>query len=408
MAELGSTTDPVALVPGREGSVRADASAMQDRARRLEAAADALGAVRVPGWTGPSSDRFWEVMNAQPRSWRTTADALTAAATQLSSYAGVLAGAQADAAHAIDLWAQGEAATDAAVRAHDAAVTTYERSLGTPYPTVPPRRFVDPGEPLRRQATELLADARDAVQRAGADAADTLAEIVVSDSPIVHDQAGWQGPDATGSTSGPLFTYDPETGEMKLNLAKAEGEASLFSADASTEAKYGSLFAGAEASTMVGARGEALLGVSDSTFRAKAEGSVGLHADASARAGHEHASVGVSASGLAGAHAEAGVQLGKEGVTAEAGAFAGAKGEIGADIEAAGVGAEAKAEGWAGIGAEADAGLGRNSDGSWTLRVKAGAAVGLGGSGSVAITVDPQGIVDAAEDAADFVGSLFD
>lgn len=408
MTALGSTTDARALVPGNDASVRADAAALEERSGRLDDLADDLAAFRVPAWTGPSADTFHETLGRQPRTWRTTADALTSAAGRLTTYADVLVGAQADAARAIDLWAEGEAATASATRTHDAQVAGYLRSLTSTQPEPPPPPFVDPGAALRQEAQDLLDSAREAVRRAGDDAADALAEITVSDVPVVHNQAGWQGPTASGSTSGPLFTYDPATGEMKLDVAKAEGEASLFSADASSRATHGSLFAEAEASTMIGARGEALAGVTEHTLRARAEGSVGLHADASASAGHEHASVEVGASGLAGAHAEAGVQIGKEGVTAEAGAFAGAKGEVNAGIEVAGVGAEASAEGWAGIGAEADAGLGRNPDGSWTLRVKAGAAVGLGGSGEVALKLDPQGVVDAVEDAADWVGSLFD
>lgn len=407
MAELGSTTDPIALVPGNEATVRGDATALGNRAAQLETAAQTFASVRVPGWTGTSADRFEVAVGALPRSWRTTADALTSAAAQLTAYATALNGAQADAAAAIELWAQGEAATAAAEQSYTSKVNAYERSFDKPNPTPYPGPFVDPGATLRQEARDLLADARAAVTTAGDDAADTLAEIVVSDSPIVHNQAGWQGPDVSGSTSGSLFTYDPDSGDRKLDLAKAEGQASLFSADASTEAKSGSLFAKAEASTMVGAKGEAAFGVADGTFQATAEGSVGVHADASARAGHEHASVGVSTSGLAGAHAEAGVHLGKEGIKAEAGAFAGAKGEIGADAEVAGVGGEVGVEGWAGIGAEFDGGVGRNKDGSWTMEVKAGAALGLGGSGSMAITIDPQGVLDAADDAVDWVGSLF-
>lgn len=407
MAELGGTTDPKALVPGTPSSVLADAQAMTDRAVQLDDAADALAKVRVPDWTGVAADAFWSQMNAQPKSWRITADALTDAAGRLTRYADVLTLAQADAAEAIDLWEQGETATDEAVAAYNRAVTAHNSSLATPSPSPAPAPFVDPGGDLRAQAQQLLDAARRSVQQEGDTVAEALAEIVVSDAAVVHDEASSKGPDASGSTSGPLFTIDPETGEVTLDVASAEGQASLFSAEASTLAKYGSLYAGAEASTMIGAKGEAAFGVEDWTFDAHAEGSVGIHGDASAKAGFEHGEVGVNASGLAGAYAEAGVQIGKEGVHGTLGGFAGAKGEVGADVQVGGIGVEAGVEGWAGAGAEAGVHVGPNPDGSWTVKVNAGAAVGLGGGAELGITVDPQGVVDAAEDAAEWIGGLF-
>ena len=404
MARLGETTDPVALVPGRPASVRSDASALTARAEQLESAADALAAVRVPGWQGLAADAFWEVMNAQPRSWRTTADALTSAASRLVAYADVLTTAQADAATAIDLWEAAEAATAEAVRRYEATVDAYDRAQ-TPYAPPP---FVDAGAAGRREAQALLDDARAAVRREGDHAADVLGEIVVADTAVVHSSATWEGPGASGESSGPTFEIDPTTGKVTLRLVTAEGEAYLFRGEATSEARYGAWSANAGASTMLGTKGEIKIGLEDDQMEAGLSGSIGLHADAEARAGHEHASVGVEASGLAGAYAEAGVTAGKDGVSATAGAFAGAKGEIGADAEVAGIGVGASAEGWAGAGAEAGVTAGRNPDGSWTVGANAGVAWGLGGGGSVTITVDPEGIVDAVEDAGDFIGSLLD
>jgi len=407
MADLGSSTDPDALVPGSVGSVRGNASSLRERSTQLDSAADKLAQVRVAGWDGASADAFWQLMNAQPRSWRTTADALTAAAVKLETYADVLAGAKRDAGEAIELWAAGEAATAVNDRQFAADRAAYERSVRAQVLLPLPRKHPDPGADPRRQAVDLLDDARDAVRRAGDDAADVLGEIVVSDSPIIHNEAGWAGPGVTGSTSGPVFHIDPETGKLTLDLGKAEGEASLFSADASTEAKYGTLFAAAQAGVLIGAKGEAVFGVGEGNFRAKAEGSAGVIADASARAGFEHGSVGATASGLAGAYAEAGVTIGKDGVEADVGAFAGAKGGLGLDVDLAGVGVGANAEGWAGVGAEADIGLEQDEHGRWTFDMKAGAAVGLGGSLSTSITVDPRAVMDAADDAADFFRDSF-
>lgn len=406
MAELGSTTDPVALVPGRPASVQADADALTARSEQLEAAATALSRVRTPGWSGPAADAFESEMGKQPRSWRVTADALTDAAAALTAYAGVLTTAQSDAAEAIALWAQGQTATANARAAHDRAVSAYQTSAGTPNPSPQPAPFADPGADLRAEAQRLLDDARGSVTDEGDTAAQKLGRIVVSDSAIVHNEAGTGGPSAEGSTSGSLFTVDPETGEVSLDLASAEGQAALFTADASTLAKYGQLYAKAEAGLMIGAKGEAKIGIEEWTALAEASGSVGVHGEAGASAGFDYGKVGVTASGLLGAEAEAGITLGKQGVNATVGGFAGAKGEVGAEAELAGIGAEATVDGRAGIGAEATAGVKQNPDGSWTVKVKAGLAFGLGAGGSASINVDPQGLTDAVGDAASFIGSM--
>lgn len=406
MAELGSTSDPVALVPGDPAAVRAQAAQLRSRAAQLETAASALSRVRVPGWRGEAADAFQAVLDKQPRSWRATADALGSGASALEGYADALAGAQADAARAISAWAEGEAATAEARRAHDARVAEHAAAAGAGIRQPGPGPFVDPGGALRREGSATLDDARAAVADAGDAAAERLGEIVVSDSPIVRNDAGWSGPGISGSVDGSAFSIDPTTGE--LTFWKAEGTASLFSGDATTRATYGSWFAGAEAHTMLGAKGEAVLGVEDGTFRAGVEGSAGLHGDVVASAGGEHGEVKVTGSAFAGVHAEAGVDLSTSGVSANAGAFAGARAEAGASAEVAGVGGGATVEGWAGVGAEADAVVGRTPEGAYKVRVKAGAAYGLGGSLGFEVTVDPDGVVDAAEDAAEFVGGLFE
>jgi hypothetical protein len=60
-----------------------------------------------------------------------------------------------------------------------------------------------------------------------------------------------------------------------------------------------------------------------------------------------------------------------------------------------------------GIGVEADVGVTKNDDGSWTLDLSAGASIGLGAGFDTEITIDPKALTDAIGDAADWIGSLF-
>jgi hypothetical protein len=88
-------------------------------------------------------------------------------------------------------------------------------------------------------------------------------------------------------------------------------------------------------------------------------------------------------------------------------AFAGAKGggALGADV--GGIGAGVTAEGWAGIGAEADVTFGKTEGGKWEIGAQAGAAFGLGYSQGFEFTVDPGKVGDTVGDIADGIGSLF-
>lgn len=415
-AALGTTTDPRALVPGDPAAVRADAALLTDQATGVEETADALAAVRVEGWAGDAADAFWGVLDVQPRSWRVTADALTEAASQLTGYADVLTAAQTSAATAIDLWADAQAATEAATTSHNrqvdaynAAARAWNASDGSGPRPVAPGPFVDPGADGRAEAEQVLADARDSVRSAGDDAAQALGRIVVSDRWVVRTDAGTEVGAREGSTQNTLFEVDPATGERKIGLVSADGSITWYKASAEVEARYGQWYGKAEAAFEAGSlEGEAALGIQDATLVAEASGSAAVvRGTASASAGGDYGHVGAEAEAFVGAYAEAGVQVGAQGVGANVAGFAGARAEGSVEAEVAGIGGKGTAEAWAGWGAEADVGITQGKDGTWTIGVKGGAAVGLGGSLGAEITVDPGGVVDAVGDAVDWVGSLF-
>ncbi|GIG20052.1 hypothetical protein Cch01nite_07760 [Cellulomonas chitinilytica] len=406
-ADLGTTTDPLDLVPGRAASVHTEADTLRRRAAQLEDAADALAAIRVPGWQGDAADHFSDKLAARPKGWRITADALTQASTALGTYADVLTSAQTNAAHAIALWQRAEHLSAAAAYAHSIAVDTYTHTVSRGLPATRPVAAPDPGEHLRREAREVLKDARDAVRRAGDDATDTLRHLVVSDVPIVRTETHRDGRNVTGDVSGSVIKIDPSTGAASLGLAKAEGQAILGGWGASASSTYGSLNANASAGFKIGAQGSAEAGLSSGQLHASASGRAGLMGEASAGVSADHASANVKATGLAGAYAEAGVGIGKQGVEARAGGFAGAQvaGEF--DVEAGGVGGQVGAEGWAGIGAEAGAVVGPDEHGIWRATGHAGAAVGIGGSLSSGISVDPKEVLESILDAVEFLNEAY-
>jgi hypothetical protein len=65
-----------------------------------------------------------------------------------------------------------------------------------------------------------------------------------------------------------------------------------------------------------------------------------------------------------------------------------------------GLGAGARGEAWAGIGAAADATIGKGEDGKWHIGAEAGVGLGVGGKLGFEVTVDPGEVTDTLGDAA--------
>lgn len=154
MAELGQTTDPQELIPGQPATVETGVNQLRAFGERLTTVGENLRRVDVEGWTGRASTAFHNKWSNEPPRWITGGDALDGAAQALTGHADTVRWAQTQAAEAIQLWAQGEAATANAAGA------------GT-----------DPGDPLRQQARELLERARGQVRQTADDTATTITNL---------------------------------------------------------------------------------------------------------------------------------------------------------------------------------------------------------------------------------------
>lgn len=177
-AELGKTQDPKALIPG-------DAGAIHRAAGNLTAYGDALqnagqGLTRIDttqGWSGPAADAFRAVFHGQPGKWLDAGDAFHTASAAVNTYADTLAWAQQQAADAVRQWNAGQAATNAAIAAHQQAVEQAQAgamaSGSFPVPMLP---FTDPGAAQRAAAQDTLDRARNQPNSAGNTAADTVGQ----------------------------------------------------------------------------------------------------------------------------------------------------------------------------------------------------------------------------------------
>ncbi|PKW18648.1 putative T7SS-secreted protein [Saccharopolyspora spinosa] len=173
-AELGTTTDPKALVPGFPDAVGETAAAMKVYGDSLHEAGDGLKRIdSSEGWEGEAAEQFRSAFDGEPTKWLEAGDCFHQAAQALEHYSGALTWAQEQAREAIALWDTGEAQTNYAKKQHDRAVSQAEQQAppGSGPVNIP---FQDPGESKRQQARNILNNARSQLEVAAEQAADVV------------------------------------------------------------------------------------------------------------------------------------------------------------------------------------------------------------------------------------------
>lgn len=165
--ELGETDEPGELIHGSTGDIEEAVRHLKAFAAAFESTGQALRKLDPGHWTGTAAESFRESFTTHPKKWLTAADACTAAAQSLASYAHTVSWARGQAGEAIEKWRAAEARSNAARQKYDQLVWDYQSAqtvgslsdsgAGTP---TDPGDFVDPGEAGRAAARELLDHAR--------------------------------------------------------------------------------------------------------------------------------------------------------------------------------------------------------------------------------------------------------
>ncbi|MER7080296.1 RHS repeat-associated core domain-containing protein [Saccharopolyspora kobensis] len=166
--ELGQVTEPTLLVPGDPDAIMANARFIRERAVRASETGEALKRIDAGGWSGEAADLWHEQHQTDVPRWFDGGDSLAAGAAALEEYARVLRWAQAEAAEAARLWAEGEAATEQAKLDYEKAVADAQGGAVAP--------FVDPGAERRQAAQDMLRAARQELAGEGDRAAFALRE----------------------------------------------------------------------------------------------------------------------------------------------------------------------------------------------------------------------------------------
>ncbi|MEZ5096416.1 MAG: hypothetical protein R2731_10025 [Nocardioides sp.] len=429
--ELGDTQIAEELVPGKPGRLEANAQAMTREAEILDGRYTTLRDLRIDGWTGYAADAYERHVADELKKWVVYQDLLTTAGEALTTFAGALRSAQGKAADAIARYAAGEAETQRARDHWQQAVQAYEDAhrvclVPTSTPVLLPGNpgpFVDTGQSMRDEAEEILREAREALDGAGAQAVRTLGGLPGGRT---EGSTDWFGAD--GSVTGPrvswkfwkdTFGKDPSDGpdgkyedkhenDFVISVGKVEGSAWVFRAEGGWEDYWGPVHMNADGSfTFLGADGSAEATLTKEGLRINADGSivvVGAEGEVTGEWGYLEGSLKGEA--MIGADAGGHLVVGADGVHAGGELFAGAKAEATAQADFSGVGGKITAEGWAGAGIAGDLDLGYD-DGKITLGGSGGIAWGVGGKLGGSVTIDVPEVIDGLGDAVDAIGDLF-
>lgn len=226
-AELGSSRDPRELIPGDLDGVLGTASSMASYGDVLREAGEGLRRIdSAEGWSGEAAEQFRSVFDGEPTRWLEAGDCFHDAAEALERYADALTWSQGQAAEAIRLWDEGEAATKKAKAEHEQAPEH-----------VPQQPFHDPGEEKRQAARALLQHARRELTSAGDLAADKVGQArdKAPEQPNFVEQAGEAIANAAGTVVNGLASLGNAAihhPEMVLGLA---GGAALTAVSAAGE-----------------------------------------------------------------------------------------------------------------------------------------------------------------------------
>lgn len=170
-AELGTTDDPRALIPGSPDAILAKLATLTKLSTGIDEASTAFTKIDEGRWQGAAGDAFRQAFSQEVPRWANSAQAFDQATKALQEHAHTLQAAQNHASEAIARFNQGTQATKTAQAQYNAAVQqrNAQAAQGETVSAMAP--FSDPGTADRQEAHAILEDARRMVQQSGDNAA---------------------------------------------------------------------------------------------------------------------------------------------------------------------------------------------------------------------------------------------
>ncbi|MFD5078903.1 putative T7SS-secreted protein [Streptomyces sp. NPDC058371] len=201
--DLGQTEDKTKLIYGSPGKLRSTATHLRAFQKAFNDVGLGLEGLDSESLKGQAADAFRGSVKVQPPKWYKGADAFEDAAKALEAFAETVTWAQGQAQQAIDKWKEGTKASEDAADAHKKKVDDYNKAVGqynaqpadkrdpSQLPPKPGETFPDPGEARRKEAQDLVTEARRQRNAAAetARSAITLARDAAPPKPSYAEQA---------------------------------------------------------------------------------------------------------------------------------------------------------------------------------------------------------------------------
>ncbi|MGW2631520.1 putative T7SS-secreted protein [Streptomyces chattanoogensis] len=170
--QLGESDDPKELIHGDVAKINESAAHLKDFYAAFERVGQGIRKLDAGSWKGKAAESFHEHFDAHPKQWMRTADACEAAWKALDAYADTVSWAQKKAQTAIDKWQEAQEKSQTARESYRRQVEAYKEKAkayiaavnsGSDHPGTPaqqPGDFKDPGDAIRKEAQEILKNAR--------------------------------------------------------------------------------------------------------------------------------------------------------------------------------------------------------------------------------------------------------
>ncbi|MGW3357322.1 putative T7SS-secreted protein [Streptomyces bungoensis] len=169
--QLGQTEEPNELIHGSPEKIRESAKHLKDFHGAFDKVSQGLRKVDSSGWQGEGGDAFREKFGVHPTKWAQAAEACTAAAGALESYADTVKWAQGQAKEAVELYKKGVKAAKAAADDYRTKAEAYDaKARAGDDPGPKPKQDMEAGKADVKAAVQKLAEARKQRNTAGSQA----------------------------------------------------------------------------------------------------------------------------------------------------------------------------------------------------------------------------------------------
>ncbi|NWF27689.1 RHS domain-containing protein [Streptomyces sp. PKU-EA00015] len=164
--QLGQTEEANELIHGKPEKIASTVKNLRDFQKAFDLVGGGMKKLDSSHWKGEAANAFREKFQTLPTDWLRAADAFEDAAKALETYSKAIVTAQGKAREAIALYNEAKKDYEKAAAEFNKKADAYDAARNSDNPLPHPGEFKDPSTAKRKQAQEILDDARTARNQA--------------------------------------------------------------------------------------------------------------------------------------------------------------------------------------------------------------------------------------------------